>query len=95
MNDKYTYAKINNLSNNMADFLCDCSEAYHKKVDVVAEKVFSHAGKKVVMLAGPSSSGKTTTASILSEDIEKLGGKAYTVSLDDFYLNNLLQTSKF
>lgn len=37
------------------------------------------------MLAGPSSSGKTTTASLLSKGIEFMGGKAYTVSLDDFY----------
>ena len=38
------------------------------------------------MLAGPSSSGKTTTASMLSKGIELMGGRAYTVSLDDFYL---------
>ncbi len=37
------------------------------------------------MLAGPSSSGKTTTASMLSKGIEFMGGRAYTVSLDDFY----------
>ena len=37
------------------------------------------------MLAGPSSSGKTTTASLLSKGIEFMGGRAYTVSLDDFY----------
>ncbi len=37
------------------------------------------------MLAGPSSSGKTTTAALLSKGIESMGGKAYTVSLDDFY----------
>ncbi len=38
------------------------------------------------MLAGPSSSGKTTTAALLSKGIEFMGGRAYTVSLDDFYL---------
>ncbi len=37
------------------------------------------------MLAGPSSSGKTTTAAMLSRCIQSMGGKAYTVSLDDFY----------
>lgn len=37
------------------------------------------------MLAGPSSSGKTTTAALLSKGIETMGGKAYTFSLDDFY----------
>lgn len=38
------------------------------------------------MLAGPSSSGKTTTAALLSQKLELMGCKAYTVSLDDFYL---------
>lgn len=85
MNDKYTYAKINEFAAEPVKFLHDSSAAYHKKVDAVADAIFSDAGKKIVMLAGPSSSGKTTTASILSEDIKKLGGKAYTVSLDDFY----------
>lgn len=50
-----------------------------------AKKIFSDKSKKIVMLAGPSSSGKTTTAKILSEYINDFGGKAYTVSLDDFY----------
>lgn len=85
MNDKYTYGKINNLALEPQKFLCDCSSEYHRKVDAVANEIFSDPSKKIVMLAGPSSSGKTTTASILSEDIGKLGGKAYTVSLDDFY----------
>ncbi len=86
MNDnKYTYAKINEFAADPIAFLCGSSAEYHKKVDAVADTIFSDAGKKIVMLAGPSSSGKTTTASILSEDIRKLGGKAYTVSLDDFY----------
>jgi uridine kinase len=39
------------------------------------------------MLAGPSSSGKTTTANKLSEALEKKNIKTYVISLDDFYLN--------
>ena len=40
------------------------------------------------MLAGPSSSGKTTTAKKLCRELEKLGVVSHTISLDDFYLNN-------
>jgi len=38
------------------------------------------------MLAGPSSSGKTTTAHLLRDYLAALGLKAEIVSLDDFYL---------
>ncbi len=83
--DKYTFSKINNLALDPQNFLQDCSSAYHKRVDAAANEIFSDMSKKIVMLAGPSSSGKTTTASILSADIKEFGGRAYTVSLDDFY----------
>lgn len=85
MNEMYTYKKINNFALEPEEFLCQCSLQYHKQADAVAEKIFADTNKKIVMLAGPSSSGKTTTASILSQDINQLGGRAYTVSLDDFY----------
>ena len=85
MNEVYTYKKINDLALDPVNFINGCSTDYHGKVDKVAEKIFADANKKIVMLAGPSSSGKTTTASILSQHINLLGGRAYTVSLDDFY----------
>lgn len=81
----YTYSRINNLALAPHDFLIDCSENYHSKVNAAAKAVFDDTSKKIVMLAGPSSSGKTTTASLISSEISALGGKAYTVSLDDFY----------
>ena len=85
MNDKYTFKRINENAKNPKEFLEVCSDEYHKKADAQAEKIFFDKSKKIVMLAGPSSSGKTTTAKILSQDIKNLGGRAYTVSLDDFY----------
>lgn len=39
----------------------------------------------LVMLAGPSSSGKTTTARLLRDGLRELGVDAHVVSLDDFY----------
>ena len=39
----------------------------------------------LVMLSGPSSSGKTTTAVLLTEELRELGLDAHKVSLDDFY----------
>ncbi|MBQ2841481.1 MAG: nucleoside kinase [Clostridia bacterium] len=86
MTEKYTYQKINNLAKYSEKFISDCNRAYHARADEVAQGIFADNSKKIVLLAGPSSSGKTTTAKILSEKINMLSGKAYTVSLDDFYL---------
>lgn len=84
--NEYTYEIINALALFPRKFLKECSEEYAEKVKRAAKRIFDAPSKKIVMLAGPSASGKTTTASLLSSDIEALGGKAYTVSLDDFYL---------
>lgn len=85
MKEIYTCKKINDFALDPETFLKRCSEKYHNRVDAVAERIFADPNKKIVMLAGPSSSGKTTTASILSRYINQRGGRAYTVSLDDFY----------
>lgn len=41
---------------------------------------------RIVMLSGPSSSGKTTTAHLLRDYLEDFGVRAIIISLDDFYL---------
>lgn len=91
MNKKYNYNEINRLACNPSEFICECTEAYRQRIDEVAYEIFCNHNRKIVMLAGPSSSGKTTTAKFLSEAINRLGGKAYTVSLDDFYLPRSVQ----
>lgn len=44
-------------------------------------------GKRIVLIAGPSSSGKTTTSKKLSLYLSSLGYNAKPVSLDDFFVN--------
>lgn len=91
MNKIYTYNEINRLACDSEKFISDCTQAYLERINEVANIIFSNHEKKIVMLAGPSSSGKTTSAKFLSEAINRLGGKAYTVSLDDFYLPRSVQ----
>lgn len=90
MDKIYTYSEINSLAYNPEKFIMDCTQDYLRRTDEVAN-IISGNHKKIVMLAGPSSSGKTTTAKFISEAVERLGGKAYTVSLDDFYLPRSVQ----
>lgn len=59
---------------------------YAAAVAAVAERIESECGAEIVLLAGPSASGKTTTAFMLAEKLAQRGHCAYTVSLDDFFL---------
>ncbi len=67
--------------------IAKAEENYKKIIAEICEEINNDIKKKIVMVAGPSGSGKTTTASKIKEYLEKMGHKAYTVSLDDFYKN--------
>ena len=69
------------------DFINECEERYEKIIDSIVERIITEDGREIVMLAGPSSAGKTTTARKLKEGLSKKGVKTYVLSLDDFYLN--------
>lgn len=65
-----------------------------KKNDILVDnEVFNIAksvvelGKRIVLIAGPSSSGKTTTSKKMSLYLSSLGCKAHAISLDDFFVN--------
>lgn len=73
-------------------FITQCETDYRKQLDIISEKICENSGRVLVMLAGPSSSGKTTTANILKRDCEKVNRHAVVISLDDFYRD---QTESF
>ncbi len=63
------------------------NEALHeKRFSNIADQV-SARGIKAVMLAGPSSSGKTTSANRLATQLRIHGKKPILMSLDDYYLD--------
>ena len=63
------------------------NEALHeKRFSQVADLVCSR-GAKAVMLSGPSSSGKTTSANRLATQLRVHGKKPVLISLDDYYID--------
>ena len=63
------------------------NEALHeKRYSQVADMVCSR-GARAVMLAGPSSSGKTTSANRLATQLRVHGKKPILMSLDDYYID--------
>ena len=61
-------------------------DAIRQFANTVAGRAPSVGGSQIIMLAGPTSSGKTTTAHILRDMLAHRGVGAVTISLDDFYL---------
>ena len=68
--------------------LINVSEALQeKKISQIADEIAGRKGIKLVLLAGPSSSGKTTTCKRLSIQLVANGLKPLQISLDDYFVN--------
>ena len=68
--------------------LINVSEALQeKKLTEIADEIASHKDVKLVLLAGPSSSGKTTTCKRLSIQLLANGIKPLQISLDDYFVD--------
>ena len=68
--------------------LIQISEALQeKKISQIADQIARQKGIKLVLIAGPSSSGKTTTCKRLSVQLAVNGIKPVDISLDDYFLN--------
>ena len=78
---------INAMAQSEPKSLVEAAEArYANIITGIAGKVRSAHGHKLVLLAGPSASGKTTTAQKLAGALCTPGMRAHRISLDDFYL---------
>ena len=68
--------------------IINISEALQeKKIANIAEDIANRQGVKLVLLAGPSSSGKTTSCKRLSIQLAVNGLKPLQISLDDYFVD--------
>ncbi len=68
--------------------LIQISEALQeKKIAGIADEIAQRKGIKMVLIAGPSSSGKTTTCKRLSVQLAVNGIKPVPISLDDYFID--------
>ena len=83
-----TVADLNDMvCNGRIRELIRVNEALHeKKYAWVADEICKR-GAKAVMIAGPSSSGKTTSANRLATQLRVHGKKPILMSLDDYYID--------
>ncbi|MDR2784771.1 MAG: nucleoside kinase, partial [Treponema sp.] len=77
------------MEKTIQDFIRIAEAFQEKKLNEIADRIYQRRKDvKVVLLAGPSSSGKTTTAKRLSIDLMVMGIKSIPISLDDYYIGS-------
>ena len=63
-------------------------EAYHEKlIASIAQTIADDPSKKFIMIAGPSSSGKTTFSHRLSAQLSVYGLRPHPIAVDDYFVN--------
>lgn len=76
------------VSKRLATDLVNVSEALQeKKISQIADTIAANDKMRVVLIAGPSSSGKTTFCKRLSVQLLACGIKPIQISLDDYFVN--------
>ena len=69
------------------DFIKSNELMFSLDIAKVVDNIISNHDIKFILIAGPSSSGKTTTNSKIASYLEALGYDAIKISLDDYFVN--------
>ena len=71
----------------IAEFVRKCDEEFKKRLYSVADKIALDKNVKIVSLAGPTCSGKTTAANMLLKRLSENNIKGHIISIDDFFFD--------
>lgn len=70
------------------EFILIAEALHEKKIAEIADKIKSRiVHPKLILISGPSSSGKTTFSKRLAIQLSVLGIKPFTISLDNYFVN--------
>ncbi len=76
------------VAKGMDNLTVTVSEALQeKKISNIAEEIAERKNVKVVLISGPSSSGKTTFSKRLSVQLAACGLKPFPISMDDYFVD--------
>lgn len=83
-----TLYKLNKMVKNgkIKDYILLDEVLHEKKISKIADMISNDKKKKVVLIAGPSSSGKTTFAKRLELELRLNGLKTKTISVDNYFV---------
>lgn len=77
------------VNGGMRDLILVQEALHEKRIGDIAEQIAESGKIKVVTIAGPSSSGKTTFSYRLSAQLKTLGLKPHPVAMDDYFVNRV------
>lgn len=93
-NHGYGYETLPNVNKIMSSgldqwtkFVGRCDSAYHQDVKAAANRILAKKDVKLVIIAGPSSSGKTTTTIKLEELLQEQGKSFKTINVDNYFFD--------
>ncbi|ODA41271.1 uridine kinase [Desulfosporosinus sp. BG] len=69
------------------DLICLAEALHEKKISSIADRIFEQRNVRVILISGPSSSGKTTFAQRLSTQLRVNGLRPVALSLDNYFLS--------
>ncbi len=73
--------------NDILGFISECESFYYNQIKEIANQVNKLDKVKIILLAGPSSAGKTTSANLIKKELIALGKPAEVISMDNFFIN--------
>ncbi len=84
-----TVGDLNNgiCSNSMSEMVLIQEAEQERKIGEIAKDIVNRGNVKFIMIAGPSSSGKTSFSHRLSIQLRTLGKVPHPIALDDYFVN--------
>ena len=82
---------LNNLvsTREIKNFIESCELHFTDEIKKACDKIIRNNDKKFIMIAGPSSSGKTTTARVLGAYLRSKGYDPICLSTDDYFVDRI------
>ncbi len=74
-----------NYPSDVQQWIADCEANFTQRLFDVADRLLSHEQLKLIRLAGPTCSGKTTFANLLRDRFAQQGKRLHLISIDDFF----------
>ena len=83
----YSLKEINEaVRSDPRGFVEECDAAYNRKIEAAARRIADNRSRsRIVLLSGPSGSGKPTTAKKIEAKLEEMGIVSHAISMDNYF----------
>lgn len=76
------------VAENPKKFIDLCETKFHSQLEKISEKILAkETPVKIILIGGPSCSGKTTSAKLLGSILKKHGKKVLSIEMDNFFIS--------